>query len=1081
MIILIIWAWVFSWITIPKQYNPDIVVPAFQITIPAPWFSDEEVKQLIINPLENKIMEIEWVEHVYGYTNRDFGSVMVSFFVWVDKEKATTRLYNKIYSNLNLKAIWVQEPIIQAIDPDEIPIYSFAIISEQTWEYINLRKIWADVLDQLKTVKNISSLYLIGWEKENINIKLDLQKLEAKWIDLIQIYNLLQQNNISFPGGDFKMWEHLGQINIEWSLNSIEKVQKLLVWNSNETPIYLEDVANIYLWSSNTKYKTIRSNLSWDYEAVHIWIAKKKWTNAVFVVDNIKKELDKISEKLPVWYSVKEVQNEWKVAEITTNMLIVNLFQSVFIIVIVLSIFMWTNNALNTAVSIPLTLSIIFLYALIIWDNINRITLFALILVLWMLVDDATVVVENINRHIEMREKTWKSTIEAIFDSIKEVELGVVLSTITRLLAFFAMFFVTGMMWEYMWPIPRYAIVAMVTSTVVALSINPFLSYFFANRPNLQKKSKQKVLENVKNTITSKLEKLKLKDRYFDFLNKYLWPENKKRRKKFKMFFRIIIWLVVILPPYFYVFKGRMLPKSDQNQIYIRIDTPASMNISWTEAVAKDISLFMKDYFWLEWNTVNQAKIIKDINYWVWIAPVLDFSNLFRGSANRVWENYISMRLNLVEPSNREITSEEFVLKFRPVFKNYILNKYPNLKVRLLEDPPWPPVRATFMLEIAWNSVTKYEELIELESWLQKKLYKILQEEEVTDIENSIEQYKTNYVISLKHEIISRMWLTSQQIAMTVYSIFQWSEISLYHTENTKEPVNIFLSVKDEQKYNLDSFDTITFTNPQWIKIPLKEVAEIIPTRADTIKYSDDRLETVYLYGEMWNNSVIYPVIKIFRSFSDKEFREWKYELVEKSFYWFKIKNILTEKEYYIKIGWERELTMDTFRDMWVAMIIAFLAIYFMMVAQFKSFKSGGAIMVSFLLWFFWVFPWYAILYILKNEYFSATSMIWVIALAGIVVWNAIILFEYISILVKRWITLKMAVINASRTRMKPILVTSLTTILWATTILWDPVWSGVARSIIWWLTASALLTVTILPIFIYDSMEWEVEEIEKL
>jgi len=1098
IIFLILCAGILSRILIPKQYNPSIVVPAFQITVPAPGFSSDEVWNLITIPLENKLMEIEWVEHVYGYTNRNFGSVMVSFFVWVDKEKATTRLYNKVFSNMNYRAIWVQQPTIQAIDSDEIPIYSFAITSNKTTDdTIKLRKIWLDILEKIKLVEDTSVLYLVGWDKENINIKLDLNKLEANNIDILQVHKILQQNNANSPGGDFKIDKLLWQINIEWSLNTIDKIKKLIITN-NWKYIYLEDIATIYKWVSTKKYSTLWWNLTWNYQAVYIWVAKKKGTNAVSVVNNIEKELKKIEKQLPVWYSIKEVQNEGSVAKKTTNLLIINLFQSIFIIILILSIFMGTSNAINTAISIPLTLSVIFLYALIVGDNINRITLFALILVLWMLVDDATVVVENLNRHLKMREKTWKSKLDAIFDAISEVELWVILSTITRLLAFSAMFFVTGMMWEYMWPIPKYAIVAMISSTVIALSINPFLAYYFAKDVKLNEEDNKKnkigknivrdliikikvktKLKTIDSIIVKFIDKLNFKKRYMDFLNKYLGREKiyKKRRQKFKIVFWVLLLATITLPPYFYVFKWRMLPKSNQNQIYIWIDTPASMNLSWTNEVARDVQNFMKSYMFDEKKKDNSARIVKDINYWIGTAPILDFSNLFRGVANRVWENYISMRVNLVSPKNRELSSEDFVIKIRPIMRDALLSKHPNLKIRLLEDPPWPPVRATFVLEVAWNDNISYDDLIKLEKWLKSKLHTILVNGKWKDIENTIEQYKTNYIMSLKHELISRLGLSVEQVTMSLYDVFQWSEISIYHDNKTKEPVNIFLSVLDKQKYDLQSFDRISFMNNQWERVPLKEIADIVLTRADTVKYSDDRIKTVYLYGEMWNNSVIYPIIKIIKSFSNDKFWEWKYSIVSSSLYWFKIKDNLTNKEYYLNFGWEWELTMDTFKDMGLAMVISFLAIFFMMVAQFKSFKTGGAIMVAFLLWFFGIFPGFSILYLLNNVYFSATSMIWVIALAGIVVGNAIILVEYINILVKRWVTLKMAVINASLTRMKPILVTSLTTILWATTILWDPVWSGVAWAIIWWLTASAILTVTVLPLFIYDAMFTEEDD----
>lgn len=317
--------------------------------------------------------------------------------------------------------------------------------------------------------------------------------------------------------------------------------------------------------------------------------------------------------------------------------------------------------------------------------------------------------------------------------------------------------------------------------------------------------------------------------------------------------------------------------------------------------------------------------------------------------------------------------------------------------------------------------------------------------------------------------MISRLGLNVEQIMLTLNIMFDGKSVMIYHDDNLQEPSNIVLSVDDKYKDNIDIFGQITFTNSFGKKVYLSEIADFIPTKSDSVIYCNDKLSIVYIYGELGWWSVIYPMLDLYIQMSKKSFWDNKYSFESMDFYGINISDNITWEEFRIWFGGEWELTIDTFRDFGLAMIIAFIAIYFMMVGQFKSFRMWWVIMISFLLWFFGVFPGYSILYLLWNNYFSATSMIWVIALAWVVVWNAIILLEYIMILVKREVTLKMSVINACWTRMKPIFVTSLTTILWATTILWDPVWSWLAFAIITWLFASSLLLLIVLPIFIYD------------
>jgi len=1103
---------------LPKQYNPDIVVPAFQIDILVPGYNASESKKLIINPLENKLFEIEWVEHIYGYASKDFASIMVSFFVWEDKEDATTRLYNKIQSNKDQQPLGIQNMQITAIDPDEIPIFSIAISknTNNSWNYFSgisendsifLRKLALEVAENIKHIDEISNIYVIWWQKENINIRLDPMLLEAKNIDMLQVIDVIKKNNIQFPWGNINFAENQASISINGNLNTVAKVKKLLLSRYAGNPVYLEDVANISKWASNFHSQTIFVDDSWAQNTIYLGIAKKKWKNAVLVTEKAEKLLSEISQKLPSWYHISIIQDEWLTAKTTTNMLLINLIQSILIVVLILTVFLWFRNSINVAISIPLTLSVIFIFALIIGDNVNRITLFALILVLWMLVDDATVVVENVNRNLSIRAKTHKTKLDAIFDAIKEVELGVILSTITRLLAFGAMFFVTGMMWLYMWPIPKYAILAMITSTFVALSINPFLAHVLSkdinlskNKPSLHLPSRFRggriTSQSQKNTKNSRIKKIiqkpiliiktslqkikqfnfheRFKNKYLWLLNNYLWDEEGKltKRNKFRKIFFIILGIIVVLPPMFGIFRIRMLPKSDQNQIYLRLDNRPDSNIYENIQIAEATQNFLKTYQTKKDKNIKNEKIIENSSYRIWQAPLPDFSNTFRGASWRQRENQISIRINLTDKKNRNLSSEEFVMTLRPELKKFLEEKYPVVQMRLLEDPPGPPVRATFLIKVSWAETTKYERLEEFSLRLEDKLDILLEKDEVKDIYTSKERYRNNFQLKLDHELLSSLGLTAEQIAYTVNTAFMGQKVGIFQDSNNREASYIFVTMDEQYKDNLNAFQYIMITNTQWQKIPLLEVAKLSPTQLDKWIFSDDKKSTVYIYGEMGNNSVIYPFIDIYNQLRKDSFREWKYSLKKIDFYGISITDNVSWEDIRISFGWEREVTIDTFRDLWIAMVVAFIAIYFMMVAQFKKFKIAWAIMVSFLLGFIGVFPGFTILYLISNEYFSATSMIGVIALAGIVVWNAIILVEYINILLNRWRTKKWAIIDAARTRLKPIFVTSLTTILGATTILWDPVRSGLALAIIFGLTSSAALTPIIIPILLYDKID---------
>lgn len=1067
LVIVTLLAWVWSYLIIPKQYNPTIVVPAFSVIVEAPSLSSDEVKKLVTDELENKIMELEWIDETYWVSSENYAWVMVKFKVWEDKEDAKIRLNQKLTQNLDLKPLWVQNPIIKTIDPDELSQITYAI-SYNSWSLTNeeqtiyLRQIANIIKNKLKTILNVSTLEIVWWTKKDISVLLDLEKLEAKSVDIMQVYSVLQKNNLSLPAWDINLnnWEKVF-LETNWKVEKIEDLKKLIISNNNNSPLYLEDIAEIKYWekrvSSATLYSTKES--IWN-NAVLLWIWKQIWTNWVFVSEAVKEKMEEIIKELPKNISVEIIQDEWELAREATSHLIKDLIESIIIVVVILVIFLWFKNALNTATSIPIILSLVFLYSYIVWDNINRISLFALILVIWMLVDDSIVVVENIHRHLEERIHTWKTKLQAILIAVQEVWPWVILSTITKVLSFASMFAVTWMMWEYMWPIPKFAIVALLLSIIVAFSINPWVSYLTA----------KEVTEEDKNHVKKKKSKYDIRIIYIKVME-YFINDNKKwikRRKIFKILFWLSLVAVIVWPIYAWIFKARMLPKSNQNQVYLWIDWARWTNVDKMLEVEKSV----EDFFLKNNNLPENLDITSSITSTIWTPFMWDFANLFRWGSNRYGEFQISSRINLVpkEEFENRLRSEEFVIKVRPILREYLLSLYPDLTIRLLEDPPGPPVRATFMMNI--KSQADRESLNNFTKKVYNEVIKIKDKESIVDPLTSLSTTYRKVEIKLDHESILRAWLSIEQVANTLAIAKNSNPISLIKDSNSLEPTNIILWVQNDESETLELLDKITFTNNSWEKIHLSSIADINYTFVTPDINTDGRQETNYIYAEMWDNSPIYPIIKLYSVLQSKEFLWEDYKFLWWDFYWLHYVWIKDSKKYDIEWDWEWELTMDTFRDLWTAMIIAILAIYFLLVWQFRSFSVAYIIMLPFLLWLFGIFPWFSILYLLKNEYFNATSMIWIISLAWIVVWNAILLIDYVNILKERWWTIEKSIIEAWYIRFMPIMLTSLSAIFWAIKITSDPVWAWLARSIVWWLSTSAILTLIAIPIFYYDSQK---------
>lgn len=1066
LVIITLISWIWSYIIIPKQYNPTIIVPAFNVIIKAPSLSSDENKRLITNELENKIMELEWIDEVFSVSADNYVWVMVKFKVWEDLEKAKIRLNQKLAQSMDLKPIWVEEPIIKAINPDELPQITYAIyydgkkvLSEQE-KQIYLRQIANIIKNELKIIKNVTTLDIVWWIKKNIVISLDLDKLEALNTDIMEVYNILKKNNLSLPNGNFnnENWERIF-LETSGKLNTIEELKKLIISNKDAKVVYLWDVANFSYWEKRLSSYSLFSKKEniWN-SSVLLWIWKQVWTNWVFVTNEIKNQMEKVIKELPKDIKIEIIADEWHEAKLATWHLIKDLIESIIIVVVILVLFLWWKNALNTATSIPIILSLVFLYAYIVWYNINRISLFALILVIWMLVDDSIVVVENIHRHLEERVQEGKTKLQAILEAVQEVWPWVILSTITKVLSFAWMFAVTGMMWEYMWPIPKFAIVALLFSIIVAFSINPWVSFLTTKDASHEENHQKKELKWDIRKLYMKVMKTFIRDD----------KKSKRNRKLFKLTFWISLVLVMVLPIWMGVFKARMLPKSDKDQVYLWIDAPRGTSVEKILEIEKEIEKFFLE----NKNLKKELDIVQSISSTLWTPFMWDFANLFRWWLNRTEEYQISSRINLIpkEENKNRIKSEYYTFLIRTLLQNYILEKYPDIKLRLLEDPPGPPVRSTFMIKLkGWDDGKKLDNFT-LEVY--KEVQKLEQSQKLADLWNSLSTSYKKINIKLDNESIARAGLSSEQIAYTLAIAKNSLPINIINDPNSLEASNIILSLDSKQSESLDLLDNIYFTNKDGIKIPLLSIANINYEFVSSEINTDNREKTNFIYSEMWDNSVVYPVVKLMSILKSKEFLNWKYEVIESWFYGISYKWLEDGKIYKLEWDWEWKLTMDTFRDLWTAMIIALLAIYFLIVGQFRSFAVAGIIMLPFLLWFFGIFPGFSILYLLKNEYFNATWMIWVISLAWIVVGNAILLIDYIDIQKKKGWTIEESILSAWYIRFMPIMLTSISAIFWAIKITSDPVWSGLAWAIVWWLSSSAILTLIAIPIFYYESQK---------
>ncbi len=1052
LVILFIVAFgLFGFILMPKQYNPEIVAPAFRINTVFPNSTAEEVYELVTRPMEDKLREIKDVDDIYSQSSAGFSSVLVTFEIGSDESAAKIDLVQRLRSNMDEKPLGAKDPFIEEVDTDDVPILTLALTSDKLSETA-LRSFAFDLSDKLKYIKNTAKFTIRGGRRMDVSVFVDFDKMNAYGVGINEIIGAISQNNVHLLTAETDSQPYKATFRIFGNIEDAQKLNKIIVKQGDNSVVRVEDVARVeYGPISIDNYVRLDDKNAFQ-NAVYIGIAKQNGSNAINVSRDLKKEIDKLYAQkiIPDYVDIKIVRDDGVVAGESISGLTKNLITSIVIVISILLLFLNTRSALVVAVAIPLSLLSVFGLGLLFGQTINRITLFALILSLGLLVDNATVVVENMYRHLKKRKGEKKSRV--IIDAVSEVSGGLIMSTITTVLAFIPMAFVTGMMGPYMGPIPFFVPAAIVASLFVALTISPFIGNLFLQ-----------VSENGGGLLSGAQEKIRrfvtrVENGYVKFIQMVF--ASRKKQRVLLMTVGVLLVISMLLPAFGLV-KFRMLPKADRNQFYVYIDLMSGSNINETDRVARNVE-----------EEILRNNNVVSTQATVGIPPIVDFNGMFKGSDARRESNQATIKVNLVDKKEREKTSENIATEVRESLRRLAIQNDANIKI--IEDPPGPPVLSTYQLKVQGEEREDYAELKKIATDLMRATKKV---EGVVDVDISRREHSVEKTYRINMEEANRVGVSVDDIMMAMNVAMNGQIVSLYHdklSDGQRFAEQHFITVRadDSDRKNLKDFAKITVQSADGKSVSLISLLredDNIPLD-DTIRM-DSRKPTVYVDGEMQSRSVVYASIDMLK-YLVKEYRLPDGQGRLDHWNLFGARYIdQNGHRYTVLIAGEWELTLEVFRDMGIAFAVAIFMIYFVLVAQFKSLRIPLYIMATIPLALIGVLPGFLILYILKGTYFNATSMIGVIALAGIVVNNAIIYLEYVFQLKEKGFGIEDALVKAGQTRLLPIALTSLTTILGSLTIISDPVWEGLAWAIITGLSLSAFLTLVVLPV-IYRKFE---------
>jgi len=1025
----------FAVFTTPRDEEPQIVVPMIDIMVPFPGAKSNEVNNLIVKPLEKLMWEIPDVEYVYSYAGDGFGITTVRFKVGANPEDSLVKLYSKVMSNYYRMPEGAMNPIIKPKSIDDVPILAITLHSKDLSSY-DLRRIAEVVEDEIKQLQNISETTIIGSKSKEIDIYFDPAKLNAYNIFLPQVVQALQNANFSLPSGEFDKDNYRYKVRTGKFFKSKEDVENVVITVYQGKPIFIKDVArveegegeieNYVQFGYGVQSEKDRNQID---NAVTIAVAKKTGSNAVVVAENVIEKLNEMKGRIiPSNVDITITRNYGETASEKANELIEHLLIATFSIVLLIAVTLGWRESLIVAVTIPVTLAIALFLSEMYGYSLNRVTLFALIFSIGILVDNSIVVLENIHRWFSMKKLSME---DAAVVATDEVGNPTILATFAVIVALLPMAFVTGLMGPYMRPIPINSSVAMFFSMVLAFILTPYLAIRWMKHDEEHKSPEALAKEDEsKADILVKL------------FNKIYMPLFQSRTKRW--LFLGFAGMLLVTSALLLVSRAvlvKMLPYDNKSELQVVLDMPEGTPLQETYRVAKQIADYVKN--------INEVK-----NYVIYVgqpAP-FDFNGLVRHYYLREAPNLAQIQINLISKHDRKAQSHEIAERIRDDIAKIAKSngaKY----IAVVEPPPGPPVLSPIVAEV-------YGPDHKGQLYVANEIKKIFENTPgIIDVGIYDNHPQKEYLIKVDSEKAKRYGFTEDMIVKTVRIALAGHKVGLIHTSDDLHPVSIVVRLDEKYRTSIEDLLSMKLPTPQG-GVPLGSVVSVEQSSTERDIYRKNLQSVVYVIANVNDKvgSPVYPILDLWDKIKNIKTPDGK-----------GVEELLTHQpeltdRYYVKWDGEWQVTYETFRDMGIAFGVAIVVLYILLVGWFKSFKMPAVIMSPIPFTLVGIIPGHLIM----GAFFTATSMIGFIALAGIILRNSILLVEFAEQKLKEGYSLEKALLEAGIVRTRPILLTAAAIVVGAFVIIFDPIFNGLAIALIFGTVASTLLTLVVVPVLYY-------------
>ncbi len=1024
----------------PREEEPQIDVTMANVFVPFAGASARDVEQLVSTPLEQKLSEIEGIKHVYSISRPGMAVLTVEYTVGVERQPAIVRLYNQVFSNQDWlpPGIGVGQPLIKPKGIDDVPVMALTLWTDDPHRSAtDLAEVAHTLETELKRVSGTRDVYTIGAPQRAVVVTLDPARLAAYHLAAGDLIQALQAANVVHQVGERVGAQGAVPVTAGRFLASREDVADLVIGLRDGRPLLLSDVADIrdgadvassYVWYGAPVARG--GPATGEAPAVTIAIAKKPGSNAADITGAITRRIAQLrGELIPAGVHVEVTRDYGRTATDKAQKLIQKLmFATGSVVLLVLFALGW-REAVVIGSAVVLTLALTLFASWAMGFTLNRVSLFALIFSIGILVDDAIVVVENIHRHMALG---GKRLFEAIPPAVDEVGGPTILATFTVIAALMPMAFVSGLMGPYMRPIPINASAGMLLSLAIALIVTPWLSLKLLKR--------HAPAHPAADHADRKGDETRLHRLFGRLMRPFLAGDRAPRRRM--MLFGGMAALVVLAASLAVVqlVVLKMLPFDNKSEFQVVVDLPEGRTLEDTNALLVDLG-----------TAVARVPEVLDYQGYAGTSAPMNFNGLVRQYFLRSGSNVGDLQVNLVGKHERKRQSHEIARALRPALAK--IGRRHGASVKVVEVPPGPPVLAPLVAEVYGPDYARSQQVaLALEK-------RFAATEGIVDIDTSVENPAPRETLVVDRVRAARLGVPQSAISDALATAVSGFDATWIHDGRSKYPRPVRLRLPIADQADLDRLLALRVRAGQGQLVPISELVRVQREPWDGAIHHKDLLPVVYVTGDE-AGKLDSPLYGMFDLVGQLREHEVAGEALQQTF----IAQPRDTSDFAVKWDGEWQITYETFRDMGIAYAAGMLLIYLLVVAQFRSYVVPLIIMAPIPLTVIGVMPGHALL----GAQFTATSMIGMIALAGIIVRNSILLVDFINHSLDAGLAPADAVIEACAVRAKPIALTALAAMLGAFFILDDPIFNGLAVSLIFGILVSTVLTLVVIPLLYY-------------